>query len=162
MALSGSITVDFNLTDTRTVGLAAGIRSNPRVNQTINLADGVGSGQANKVYGFTRALVAGVDTVDLAGVLADAFGGTLTLARVKGIVISNPAGNGDLTVGGGTNAITTILGATGTITIKPNGMFLIATDDSVAYAITAGTADLLKVAGTGTQSYTLGFVGCDA
>lgn len=161
MSVSGSVTIDFNLTDTRAVGLATGVRNNPRITQTLNFSDGTGAGAGNTLYGVSRTIPGGGDDdVDLSGALADAFNGTIANARIKAIVVYNPASNDTLTVGGGTNPATTIVN--GTVPVHPDGFFALATRDATAHAITAGTADVLRVAGTAGQSYTLGFLGANA
>lgn len=163
MSLSGSVSADFSVIDKRTIGLASNVSANPRLTFNLPIADGVGQGQANQLYGAVRTIPAGgADEVDLAGGLNDTFGGLLGPVRIKAVMIVNPAGNAPLVVGVGTNPETSILNATGTITIKPNGCFLIATDDVAAYPITETTADFLLVSGTAGQSYSLVFIGANA
>jgi hypothetical protein len=53
MSLSGTVSADFNITDKRTIGFAANVSYNPRLSPSISYADGVGAGQANKLYGAT-------------------------------------------------------------------------------------------------------------
>lgn len=162
MAVTGNIVVDFNLTDKRTIGLAVNVQANPRINPTITYSDGTGQGQANGVYGVQRTFSGTTDVIDVNALLTDTFGGLLDELRLKGLVIYNPAANGPLVVGAGSNPITSIFSAAGTITIKPDGVFCLATSDATGYAVTAGTADTLTITGTNGQSYLIGFLGANA
>lgn len=54
------------------------------------LASGTGSAQVDVLWADERTLAAdAIDTLDLAGVLADVFGDTVTMADVKAILIEN-------------------------------------------------------------------------
>lgn len=56
----------------------------------VRLLDGTGSGKANKAYFAERTLGAGANEVlDLAGVLADLVGNTLTFTKVKLVAFKN-------------------------------------------------------------------------
>lgn len=64
------------------------------LSSAVSLATGTGTGQADRVFTDTRTLVAsGTEDLDLAGVLLDAFGAAITMAKVKAIFIKAAAGN---------------------------------------------------------------------
>jgi hypothetical protein len=61
-----------------------------RLATIVDLLNGTGSGQADKVYFAQRSLdAASNEVLDLAGVLADPQGSTLTFAKVKLVAILN-------------------------------------------------------------------------
>lgn len=153
MALSSKmlVAVAANLTSALDLGEAAAPVAR---NYTTSLTTGTAAGQADKIWHDQRTIAAsGTDDLDLAGVLVDALGATVTFARVKGIVVAAAAGNSNNVVVGNatTNAWSTLLGATGTVTVRPGGVVAAITGaaDATGYAVTAGTGDILRVANSG-------------
>ncbi|MHC5259905.1 hypothetical protein ACYSUO_18665 [Streptomyces sp. UC4497] len=137
--------------------------------RAVQLNDGTGAGKADRVFHDRRTLAASAtEDLDLAGVLLDAFGATITFVRVKGLFISAAAANtNNVVVGAATNAWATLLSATGTLTLRPGASVgaMAGPADTTAYAVTAGTADLLKIANSGagsTVSYDIVIVGSSA
>jgi len=113
------------------------------------LTNGAGVNQADRIFADQRTVNASTnDDLDLAGVLTDVFGATLTFARIKGMLISSNVANvQNFSVGGGTNPfINWIAGTTPTVVIRPGGMFLLLAPDATGYAVTAGTGDILRIA----------------
>lgn len=169
MALTSRIS--FELTSTLTsvldLGSATAPLSYPR---QITLANGTAAGQADKLWHDRRTLAASTtEDLDLTGTLTDAFGATITVARIKGLLISASAANSNNVVVGAAagNAWAALLNATGTITLRPGASLLVAAGqaDAVTYTVTAGTADLLKVANSGAGSsvtYDIAFIGASA
>jgi hypothetical protein len=145
-------------------------RAPASVSKSVAFTSGVGAGQADKLFSDRRTLAAsGTEDLDLAGVLLDAFGAAITFARVKGLLITAAVANTNNVVIGAasSNPWATLLNSTGTLTLKPGatvGLFAGAADPT-AYAVTAGTGDLLKVAnsGAGTAvSYDIVIIGASA
>ncbi|MFF7452102.1 MULTISPECIES: hypothetical protein [unclassified Streptomyces] len=140
------------------------------VRKAVSLTDGTAAGQANKVFHDRRTLAASAtEDLDLAGVLLDAFGAAITFARVKGLYISADAANVNNVVVGAaaSNTWATLLNATGTLTLRPGAGFMAMAGglDATAYAVTAGTGDLLKVANSGAGTpvtYDIVIVGASA
>ncbi len=103
----------------------------------------------------TLAASASAD-LDLNGVLTDAFGGTVNLARVKGLYVAASAANTNSVVIGNAaaNGWATALSATGTVTLRPGAvlMLMAGAADATAYGVTASTGDLLHVANSGAGS----------
>lgn len=118
------------------------------------LTDGAGANQIQQVFADTRTLAASAsESLDLAGSLTNAFGATITLTKVKALIIRAAAGNtNDVVVGGAaSNAVASIFGATtGTLNVKPGGAMVLIAPDANGYAVTATTADLLKIANSGS------------
>lgn len=138
--------------------------------RAVQLGDGAGAGKADRVFHDRRTLAASAtEDLDLAGVLLDAFGAAITFVRVKGLFISAAAANTNNVVIGAAaaNPWATLLNATGTLTLRPGASVgaIAGPADAVAYAVTAGTADLLKVANSGagsTVTYDIVIVGASA
>jgi hypothetical protein len=118
--------------------------------KTYQLDSGTGANQADKIWTDTRTLTASsTENLDLAGVLTDAFGATVTFARVKALIISaNSLNTNDVVVGGAaTNTFINWVGdPTDKIKLKPGASFMLVAPDSTAYPVTAGTGDILLVA----------------
>jgi hypothetical protein len=137
--------------------------------KAITLANGTGLGQADKVFSDTRTLTASsAEDLDLAGVLVDALGSTLTFARVKGLVIEAASTNTNNVIVGGaaSNGFISWVGAAAhTVTVRPGGVLALFASDATAYAVTAATADLLHIAnsGAGTSvTYNVVIIGSSA
>jgi hypothetical protein len=132
--------------------------SNPRdvLSKTIQkeFANGTSSGQADRIFRDQRTLTDGsTENLDLAGVLTDPFGTTLTFAKVKVLMIENLSTTQTLTVGGAaSNQFVNWVGAgTHTVIIPPGGFFAISAP-AAGFAVTASTGDLLKVANSAGAS----------
>jgi hypothetical protein len=114
---------------------------------------GTGNSQANLVFADTRTIAASSnDDLDLAGVLAGVFGGTLGFAVVRAIIIRAAAGNTNNVVIGAaaSNQFVGPFGAaTHTVTLRPGDEFVV-TNRNAGWAVTAGTGDLLRIANSGS------------
>ena len=127
-----------------------------------SLADGDGVDEADLQWYDTRSLT-GAETLDLAGILLDAFGDAVDLAKVRGIIIENTStvSGEKLTVGNA--AANTWVGPFGaaahTLDIEPGGVLWLWSPVD-GYAVTAGTGDQLKIdAGAATITYRIIIVG---
>lgn len=119
------------------------------------LEDGTTVNKADILYADERQVASATnDDIDLAGVLSNAFGATITMVEMIALLIINKARNGtanttNLTIGVGSNPFVGFLGGT-TPTVgplRPGGMFLIASPDAAGIGtVTAGTGDILRVA----------------
>lgn len=169
MAMSSSLSMAATVSQTKALDLTT--TSDPLMfRQAVNLTSGTAAGQADKVFHDRRTLAASAtEDLDLAGVLLDAFGAAITFVRVKGLFITAAAANvNNVVVGNATsNGWATLLSATGTVTLRPGTSLgvMAGAADGTAYAVTAGTGDLLKVAnsGAGTSvTYDIIVVGASA
>jgi len=124
-------------------------------NKTFTFTDGAGLDQADVHWSDERTLAASAsEDLDLAGgaVLIDAFGTALALTEVVAIYIEADSTNtNNVLVGGAAaNGFTTPFGAaTDRIVVRPGGAALLIAPDATAYAVAAGTGDLLRVANSG-------------
>lgn len=121
------------------------------------LTNGTGADQANEVFSDIRTLAASAnESLNLAGGLTGHFGETITFTKIKGLVIVADAGNTNAVVVGGaaSNGFSTPFGdPTDTLKVPPGGAMALIAPDAAAFAVTAGTGDLLKIAngGSGTS-----------
>jgi hypothetical protein len=115
--------------------------------------NGTGADSADKLWTDRRTLAPSAnESLDLAGTLLDAFGATLTFARIRAIIIAAATANTNNVIVGGaaSNGFISWVGtATDTIAVRPGGVFALIARDATAYAVTAATADLLKIANSG-------------
>lgn len=133
------------------------------------LTDGVVLDAADKLFHERRTITAGNSyTYDLAGVLADEMGNTVSFARVKILAILSlaTADAAQLDVGGAaSNAwISWLNDATDIVTVTAGGVLLLFAPGLTAYPVTAGTADQLKVAAVGgvDHQYDIAIIGASA
>ena len=127
----------------------------PTISGMINLTNGTSAMMANIMWADERTVASGAnDDIDLAGILKDAFGVTVAAAEIVTILVINAPASGaanttNLTIGAGSNPVVGWLdGTTPTLgPIRPGGVFLRAESDAAGIcAVTAGTADILRVA----------------
>jgi hypothetical protein len=130
---------------------------------------GTGAGSADRIFHDQRTIaISGTDDLDLAGVLTDVFGATVTFARIKAIVVAAASGNTNNVIVGGaaSNQFLTWVGAaTHTVTVRPGGFLALAATDATSYAVTAGTGDLLRIANSGAGTsvvYDIMLIGASA
>jgi hypothetical protein len=132
-----------------------------------NWPSGTAADQADTIFHDQRTIAAsGSDDLDLAGVLTNPFGATITFADVRLILVAASAANtNNVIVGGDANALLFGGAAAHTVTVRPGGLFLLAARDATAYAVTAGTGDILQIAnsGAGTSvTYDVVIIGASA
>jgi hypothetical protein len=133
---------------------APSIKDNNTLLITDNLTNGTGTADvASKIYHDIRTLAhSSNEEFDLAGVLEDAFGDVLTFTIVRGLFIINKELSSAapvLEVGGATNAFSSIFGsATDKVKVAGAGMIAFWNPTVAGYAVTASTADIIKVANT--------------
>jgi hypothetical protein len=116
------------------------------------LSDGTGLNQVQKVYGdvFSQAQSVNND-IDLNPGPTGAFG-TVLFTTLKGIIVFADATNlGNLVVGNVTNGITSPFGAaTHSQIVAPGGVYMNINPSATGWPVTAGTADLLRIASAAT------------
>lgn len=151
MPLATRLTLSLNANYTAALDLATG--SVPLLKDYgAILATGTGAGQADKIFHDQRTLTASAtEDLDLAGVLVDAFGSTLTFVKLKALIIAAAAGNtNNVLVGGVAAGLASIItpAATGIVVVRPGAFFCVAAGqaDATGYVVTATTADLLHIA----------------
>lgn len=170
MSLTSRITLAASALQTATLDLGTATAQLAK-SYSVDLTDGTSAGQANRIFHDTRTLAASAtEDIDLAGVLTDAFGTTITLARIKGLIISAAAANTNNVIVGGASAtqfVSWVGAATHTVTVRPGATLALfaGSADSTGYVTAAGSTDLLKIANSssGTSvTYDIVILGCNA
>ena len=130
------------------------------------LLDGTGADQANQAFSDERTLAPSTnEDLDLSGVLTDAFGASIAFTSIKAMVVIADETNGDnIEIGGATtNGFISWAGAADDkVVIPAGGMFVITAPDAAGFAVTAGTADLLRIANAdagGAATYQIVLIG---
>lgn len=162
---SGSLKVSAtgSLTNPQDLGSSSYVLN---YNKSYSIANGTAADQANMIWTDTRTISAsGSDDLDLAGVLSDVYGASITFTKIKGIIVSAAAANTNLVlVGGNTNGfINWVADKTDIIKVRPGGVFALYAGDSTGYAVTASTGDILTIANSssGTSvTYDIVIIGC--
>jgi hypothetical protein len=168
MSLTSRLVARLVASQTNSLDLADG--SFPlSLSTAVDLADGTGAGQADRLFSDQRTITAsGSESIDLAGSLVDAFGATLTFARIKALYVAAAAGNtNNVLVGGaGSNGfVNWVSDVSDVVVVRPGGVLLLAAPDATAYAVTAATGDLLKIANSGSGTgvtYDIVIIGASA
>lgn len=139
------------------------------LNYGVTWSSGTVANTADVVWSSTRTLNASAtEDLDLAGSLTGTLGGTVTFARVKAIMVTaHPANTNNVVIGAAsaTQFVGPFGAATHTISVQPGGEFSVAAPGATAWPVTAGTADLLKVANSAAGSavtYTIIIIGASA
>lgn len=170
MSLTSRISLAAAASQTATLDLGSA-QAQLSKSYTVDLTDGTAAGQANRIFHDTRTLTASAtEDIDLAGVLTDAFGATLTYVRVKGLIVAAAAANTNNVIVGGASATQFVSwngGATHTVTVRPGAVFALfaGAADASGYVTAAGSTDLLKIAnsaGSTSVTYDLVVIGASA
>jgi hypothetical protein len=165
MSLTGNlrVSVTTELTSSLDKGTATSAES---INISMPITSGTGASQGNQVFSDTRTLSASSnEELDLSGSLSNGLGDTVTFTRIIGLVVEAAAANGDtISVGGAAaNGFESWVGATGDLVkVRPGGALVLVAKDATGYAVTAGTADLLKIANDDSAAagdYTIYLIG---
>lgn len=163
MPLNTRFGVDLSAELTAALDLATGTVPLKLARQ-YNWPDGTTADKADRIFHDTRTIaISGSDDLDLAGVLTDPFGATITFADVRLIFIAAALANtNNLVVGGDANALLFGGAAAHTVTVRPGGIFMLAARDATGYPVTAATGDILQIANSGagtTVTYDVVIIG---
>ncbi|MCI0351567.1 MAG: hypothetical protein L0Z53_19260 [Acidobacteriales bacterium] len=165
MPLSSNLSLAINWNHTSALDLST-VTDNATVDYGDSLASGTGLDQCDLKFHDRRTLSATTEELDLAGSLTDAFGQTITFAKVKGILIHNrntTAGQTLIIGGAAANAFPLFTDVTDKYTLGPDGKFLAWEPSLAGKAVTAGTGDKLKLdAGANTVTYDIVIFGTSA
>lgn len=159
---SASLSVALDVVQTKALSgfNTAGVQQAIGATLSVDLASTV------RVWYETRELAAsGTQDYDLAGVLADLFGDTVTYAKLKWVVLGRAANADDSTAGS-----TVTLAAAPSNGVEPyttgadadNADGVIVLGCSAGRTVTAGTGDKVRVTNadaTNKATYTIAFVG---
>lgn len=167
MALTSRITLELSATQTGSHDFG-GPEFSPLMRKVLDFASGVGANQADLLFCDTRTIAASSsEDLDLAGVLADAFGATITMAEVVAIIVFADAANtNNVVLGDATSPVPLFGGTNPTFAVKPGGFFAVgAPNASGLLTVGAGSTDDLKVANSSSGSsvtYTIAVLGRSA
>ena len=115
--------------------------------RNIELADGTGSGKANRHWSDERSLAEGAnETIDLMA-LTDAFGRTLTFTKLKFLYIKNTS-TVELTIGRAMAPIALFVNSSDMLIVNKGNYFLLA-DSLLGLDIAVQTKDIKVTAGIG-------------
>lgn len=149
----GDIALHINLTQIGATGLGTP-KLAVAIEEVLTLAPGTAAiNQANCFYQSLGRSVAASSSedLDLAGVLVDAFGATITAAEIVAIYIKAHSTNvNNAVVGAATAPFAGPLGAAGTYSILPGEWYLAVSEKG--WVVGAGTTDDLKIANSGSGS----------
>jgi hypothetical protein len=121
----------------------------------IALSDGAGLNQANRVFQDTVTLAAAGETLLDLTALTDALGSAVSFARLKAIYVRNKSATaGDNLQLGGTvvaGLSTLYVGTNAGQLIGPGGIALLVNPSAAGWAVTATTADILRIGNPGAN-----------
>jgi hypothetical protein len=168
MSLTSRLVVSTVATLTSALDLATGTVP-LALQQSIELASGTGANQADRIWHDERTLTASSsENLDLAGSLADAFGTTITFARIKAIVVGAASANtNNVQVGGAaSNAfVNWVANSSDIVNVPPGAVLALIAPGATAFPVTAGTGDILKIANSGAGTgvtYDIVLIGASA
>lgn len=122
----------------------------------IALADGAGVNAANLVYQDTVTLAGGGETLLDLTALTDALGQAVSFARLKLIYLRNKSVTaGDVLQLGGavSNGLDTLyVGTDAGQLVGPDGTALLVNPSAAGWAVTASTADILRIGNPGANA----------
>jgi hypothetical protein len=133
----------------------------------VNIASGIAAGQADVVFSDQRTLTASSnEDLDLAGSLSAPTGGTITIVKLKAVLLKAAAANTNNVVisRGASNGVPLFGGVSQSIAVLPGGFFLWVAPGA-GITVTPATGDLINIAnsGAGTSvTYDITFVGTSA
>jgi len=167
MTLTTSITMNITATNAKVPVLSS--PTDPlEYTKRVDLTSGTGANQADLIYHGQRTLAASAtEDLDLAGGLTDQFGNTLTMARVKEvIVVTSSANTNNVNVTRpAANGVPIFLAAGDGMPVMPGGTFRWSSPTATGIAVTAGTGDLLTFtnsAGSTSVTYDVFIIGASA
>ena len=126
--------------------------------------DGTGAGKYQIAWTDTRTTDGTGEDLDLAGVLKDAFGQTLTFTVLKVIAVSASSSNTQpILIGAGGHPVAGLFGDTASdiIKVRPGGTITIVAPDATGYPVTANSADdlMIKAGATASVTYSIMVLG---
>lgn len=135
-------------------GGTAGFEINEAHSRVVGHGTGIGQANAAYVDDFSIAASGALD-IDLSGALEDALGNALVFTAIKEILIITAAGNVNNVVVGGhpTAAFVGPFGAAAhTAAVPPGERFSASNYSAAGWPVTAGSADILRLANSAAGS----------
>lgn len=111
---------------------------------------GTGANRVNQIWHDQRPLAGGAgEELDFAGSLLNAFGGSVTFANIKAIIVENASTNSGTTITIGNASANQFVGPFGaaahTLTIKPGGFAAVCDVAADGWTVTANSGDKFKI-----------------
>lgn len=166
MSLSTSILLRCKAAESAAADLVTASGEHSIVKQ-YDLTSGVAANQADRVFSDTRTLAASAtENLDLAGALTGLFGSTVTIVKLKAVIIKAAAGNtNNVNVSRpASNGVPLFSAAGDEIPVLPDGAFIWVAPGA-GITVTAGTGDLLTItnsAGGTPVTYDVMLIGTSA
>ena len=158
MVVTGKAKLVFNFAGTKPLALSTPVDA-VLMSGAQSFTNGAGDDQVNQLWSDTRTLAdAASEDLDLAGVLADAFGDTITFTYIKGIYIKNKSTDASLKVLASDAPLPLFAGGTvdeGIVLPAGGRMYVEAPNDG--WAVTGGSADEIRLTHGGEGSSTLDY-----
>lgn len=113
----------------------------------ITMASGTATGLADLCWSDTRTVTAsGTDPLDLAGSLSGNLGGTLTIVKLKAVIVRAAAGNTNAVRINrpASNGVPLFIAASDGIDVLPGGLFVWVAPGA-GVTVTAATGDILNI-----------------
>jgi hypothetical protein len=142
------VTAQIDATYSNLLDLGTGV-DNFLKRTKIEMTNGTGAGAADRMFHDQRTINASAnEDLDLAGVLANEFGSTLTFVELRAVMIFAASGNTNnvLVSRPASNGVPLFSAAGDEIIVPPGGVFLWACPADGKITVTAATGDLLHVA----------------
>ena len=115
----------------------------------LSYTNGTGVANAGQVYTKSSTLAASATLdLDLAGSLTDIYGDTVTFTSIVAMVLRNTSTNDAvISLGGADSAgmANIFANVNDKLNVRPGGVFAVGATDATAYAVTATTADILRL-----------------
>ncbi len=153
MALTTTITAQVEATLTNALDLGT-VTYPLSYRQRTSLASGTASGSADRVFTDTRTIAASSnEDLDLAGSLTGPLGTTVTIVKLKLILVTAAAGNTNAVrvTRPASNGVPLFLAASDGIDVLPGGCFLWQAPGA-GVTVTASTGDLINIANSSSGS----------
>lgn len=149
MSLTNSVRMIVSSVLTGTVGQAS-IRADIVKSNIEALAT------ATKIYTASGALTGGAAAIDLSGSLTDPIGNPCVFTKVQALYFKNTSAAA-MTLFGGANNVPITDGTTDSINLAAGASIMLI--DPAGVTVTAGTGDLITVAGTGSGTFEIIVIG---
>lgn len=150
MPVSAQLNVSLAVNQSGANAFSGGPFWNGVMSLTQSFSNGTTANKIDIAYVAQRTVASGSnDDIDLAGVLSDALGSTVTAAELVGVLIINKQVDGtanttNLTIGGSSSGVPGYTSA-GEV-VEPGGCYLHMNPDATGIAtVTASTGDILRV-----------------
>jgi hypothetical protein len=113
---------------------------------SLPFTSGTGLNQVSNIFHDQRTLAASAtEDLDLAGVLTNAMGQTITFTKLKAVIVKAATGNTNNVVVSrpASNGVPLFSASSDAIAVQPNGMFVFVAPSVAGVTVTAATGDLL-------------------